>query len=254
MNMYVFRGSYRWVQSPGACFDVPVKKYYNLFQYMGPVEIEVDGKIIRTRENACVIYAPMQHRWFCFPEKTAMNFVHLLADVQPLLEEYDIPLGTVFYPDDPGEIAELYRKIVRELNVNSSHREQLMDGYVRELLIKLSRSIHRDKTGEAYEKLEQLHWQILSHPEYNWTVEKMAASVSLSSSRLYALYRKQFGISPMKDVIRCRMEQAKSMLLDSLAPLPVIAERLGYSNQFHFIRQFKELTGMTPGAYRKKNQ
>jgi AraC-like DNA-binding protein len=176
------------------------------------------------------------------------------VDVQPLVEAFRLPLGQVFYPDDPGEIAELFRKIMREFNGAEPHREELLDGYVLELFVKLSRSIRKEAMPSAdHEKLQQLRWQILSHPEHGWTVEEMARSVSLSSSRLYALYNRQFGVSPMKDVIRCRTEQAKSMLLDSSMPLQTIAERLGYSNHYHFIRQFKTQTGMTPGAYRKKN-
>jgi len=37
-------------------------------------------------------------------------------------------------------------------------------------------------------------------------------------------------------------------------PVAVVAERLGYSNTFHFIRQFRDVTGITPNAYRKKMQ
>lgn len=218
----------------------------------------MDGQIIRTRANACILYAPMQPRWFRFPEETPMNFVHLRKEVEPLVEEYDIPLGQVFYPDDPGEIAELYRKIMREFNSQNPYREELLDGYVRELFIKLSRSIHKDPTDllagrQDREKLQQLHWDILSHPERKWTVEEMARSVSLSTSRLHALYKQIYGISPVKDVVRGKIEQAKSLLMDSNMPLQIIAEGLGYSNQYHFIRQFKSITGMTPGAYRKKN-
>ena len=53
-------------------------------------------------------------------------------------------------------------------------------------------------------------------------------------------------------MIRGKMDHAKSLLLmDEYIPLATIAERLGYSSQYHFIRQFKQITGMTPGAYRK---
>lgn len=252
--MYVYRVQYKWMQTPGACYDRPVRLFYNLFQFVGPAEVEVDGKVIKTRANACIVYAPMQRRYFRFPDRVPMNFVHLLDAVQPLVEQYEIPLGQVFYPDDPGEIAELYRKIMREFNAAEPYREELLDCYVKELFAKISRSVHKKKFPTAdMEKLQQLHWQILSQPEYGWTVEEMAKSVSLSVSRLHALYRMCYGIAPMQEVIRCRIEQAKSMLLDSNMPLNMIAERLGYSNQYHFIRQFKAQTGMPPGAYRKKN-
>ena len=33
--------------------------------------------------------------------------------------------------------------------------------------------------------------------------------------------------------------------------LDILAEELGYNDQYHFIRQFKARTGLTPGLYRK---
>ena len=48
---------------------------------------------------------------------------------------------------------------------------------------------------------------------------------------------------------------AKSLLLsDKRYPLPQVAEMLGYNDQYHFIRQFRTETGMTPGDYRRKQQ
>ena len=32
------------------------------------------------------------------------------------------------------------------------------------------------------------------------------------------------------------------------------AEMLGYNDQYHFIRQFKSFTGISPGKYRKSNR
>jgi AraC-like DNA-binding protein len=64
-----------------------------------------------------------------------------------------------------------------------------------------------------------------------------------------------FGTTPGQDMIRGKMDHAKSLLLvDEYMPLATIAERLGYSSQYHFIRQFKQITGETPGAYRRKNK
>lgn len=37
-----------------------VKHYYNLFQFLTPAEVEIDGKRIKTKPNACILSAPMQ--------------------------------------------------------------------------------------------------------------------------------------------------------------------------------------------------
>jgi AraC-like DNA-binding protein len=82
----------------------------------------------------------------------------------------------------------------------------------------------------------------------------MAQQVSLSPSRFHAVYKAMFDISPMADVINAKIDRAKTLLImDEKIGILEISERLGYSNQYHFIRQFKAATGMTPGQYRKKN-
>ena len=57
------------------------------------------------------------------------------------------------------------------------------------------------------------------------------------------------------DVIEAKIEYAKSLLLSNKRySLPLVAEMLGYNDQFHFSRQFRKETGMTPGQFRKENQ
>ena len=59
-------------------------------------------------------------------------------------------------------------------------------------------------------------------------------------------FKKQTGISPYQFVQRIRIEQAKAMLLSDCRDLAVIALRLGFSDQSHFSRCFRQATGMTP--------
>ena len=88
-----------------------------------------------------------------------------------------------------------------------------------------------------------------------WTVEEMAKMASLSPSRFHAVYKLLFGCAPMQDVIRAKMDLAKTILLMEDKPtLSQVAERLGYKNAQHFIVQFKAATGMTPGSYRRNNR
>ncbi|WP_432823862.1 helix-turn-helix domain-containing protein [Trichloromonas sp.] len=48
-----------------------------------------------------------------------------------------------------------------------------------------------------------------------------------------------------------RIGKARELLADGRQSLLEIALASGFSNQFHFIRTFKKLTSLTPGAYRK---
>lgn len=93
-----------------------VKHYYNLFQFLTPAEVEIDGKRIKTKPNACILSAPMQPRWLHFPCRAVMNWTHQKKDVLPLIEGYNIPLNCVFYPDNPEEISAVFRQNTRKFN------------------------------------------------------------------------------------------------------------------------------------------
>lgn len=80
----------------------------------------------------------------------------------------------------------------------------------------------------------------------------MAREVSLSQSRFFSVYRSIYGTSPVGDLINAKIDRAKSELVMTDSTIAVISESLGYGSTAHFIRQFRAVTGMSPGAYRKE--
>ena len=90
---------------------------------------------------------------------------------------------------------------------------------------------------------------MIASPQAHWNVKEMAARVNASPSWLFAAYRAAFGVSPGRDCILARVERAKILLAQGLS-VAETAERVGYSNVYHFIRQFRQATGETPGQVR----
>jgi AraC family transcriptional regulator of arabinose operon len=54
----------------------------------------------------------------------------------------------------------------------------------------------------------------------------------------------------MTDVINSRIEHAKYLLTTTDISVKQIAQLCGYNNENHFMRQFKEITGITPTKFR----
>ena len=79
----------------------------------------------------------------------------------------------------------------------------------------------------------------------------MALQLSISVGYLHACYRHYFNTTCMSDVIQSRIQYACELLTSNRKPLSEIAEMCGYHSVEHFIRQFKSVTGTTPGKYRK---
>ena len=80
----------------------------------------------------------------------------------------------------------------------------------------------------------------------------MADAMLLSQGYFQRLYKKEFGVSAMSDVIAARIVYAQQLLRESHASVQKIAERCGYENEIYFMQQFKKETGLTPTQYRRK--
>ena len=71
-------------------------------------------------------------------------------------------------------------------------------------------------------------------------------------------FRQQFGrvfhCSPKQYIIDLRIRKAKQLLMDSTFSVAQIAEQCGFTNPYHFSRTFKDITGLTPTAYKRQNK
>ncbi len=84
-------------------------------------------------------------------------------------------------------------------------------------------------------------------------VSSVAKSLSLNESTLYRLFMNQIGQNPKSFLKTVRFRQALNDVLHSGRPkLTGIAYRNHYSDQSHFIRDFKEITGQTPNQLKNK--
>lgn len=85
----------------------------------------------------------------------------------------------------------------------------------------------------------------------NITREEIARHISLSPEYVSKLFKKETGMALFDFIIQKKIEVAKEFLADTNISINRIASNLGYSNFSHFSKQFREVTGMTPGTYRQ---
>lgn len=233
---------------------------YTFLHFSTAVQFRFGDQTVEASPGACIFFAPNIPQWFQSPQPLIHNWMHTGSELHRLLEHFGIPENRLLYPGDTAFISEIFRKIEVEYFSDNPHREELIDGLITEFLIRFSRSLHANAPAPVIprgtrDKLRAARQQILSQPERKWSVAEMASLTSLSPSRFHAVYKALFGTSPLQDVIEAKIRYAKSLLLsDELLTLPEVAEKLGYQNHYHFIRQFKAVTGQPPGAYRKANR
>lgn len=75
----------------------------------------------------------------------------------------------------------------------------------------------------------------------------------LSESRLYHLFRKEMGISPIKYRNEIRVEKAANELRKRNKQISDIAFECGFNSMTYFYEVFKAHTGMKPSEYQQAN-
>ena len=122
------------------------------------------------------------------------------------------------------------------------------------ICVELSRCTERETapqgsgTGRVYRALAYIH----QHYDEKLTVPLLAGMEHLSPSRFRLLFREATGLSPLEYVTALRLNHARQLLVQTDSSLGEVARAVGYPDQFYFSRIFKEHTGLTPSAYRRK--
>jgi len=75
---------------------------------------------------------------------------------------------------------------------------------------------------------------------------------SFSPSYLTKIFVKHVNITPSKYIMNYRVNVAKQLLGDSSLTVNMVANMVGYTDPFHFSKTFKQVTGVSPAAYREE--
>ena len=106
--------------------------------------------------------------------------------------------------------------------------------------------------SRAYSKiLESLNYLHSHYLENSFRISTLYRIANVSSRYYERLFFQKFGVTPKAYILKLKMEYAKELLLSEKIPINDIAQKLGYSDVYHFGKIFKKNTGYTPSQYRK---
>lgn len=228
---------------------------YTFLHFFNSVELLVGGKTITTNPHAVIIYDKKTPQYFYSETPLLHDWFHFYGNVKSVMDFTNIETDKIYYPKHTGFITAIVREMETEYFSSEKNKEKLTDIKAAELFIKLGRSLSGDAKSHieksVREKFAQLREKMFSHTEEKWPVSRMAQEVGFSQSRFYTLYKSIYKISPTGDLIGAKIERAKNILLSENESIDSVAEKLGYQNTTHFIRQFKSIVGVSPSVFRK---
>lgn len=228
-------------------------KEYTFLHFHNSVQLLVGDSLITTAPHAVILYAPNTPQYFKSDGPLVHDWFHFSGDMADFLSS-DFEVNQVYYPSDHAFITKTVAELETEFFDTRNHRQTLLDLKIRELFLKLERSVGKMQTPLVSSQTEwlfrMLRSEVFASLGEDWSIKNMADRVNLSQSHFYALYKKIFGISPTADLINAKINSAKNMLRFQNSKIEDISISLGYENKTHFIRQFKKAVGLTPSAYR----
>lgn len=255
MKINVASCRHEWPEKAGFCLDRPRGlPYYIFIHFKSPVVYSINGRDEKLSPGACIICPP--NTWSCIRSEGRLihDWMHLSGEVEQMLSCYSLECGKAYYVKDSAYLSRIFQTIERELYSDLPHKNDLIEAKLREIFIQISRESTKRERGEdiaadVYEAFKKLRIDAFANVADDPNVAEMAKLVHLSESRFYVLYKQIFGISPKNDLIIARIERAKSLLEENKYNNAEIAAMTGYTNEYHFIRQFKKIEGMTPKEY-----
>jgi AraC family transcriptional regulator len=104
--------------------------------------------------------------------------------------------------------------------------------------------------GLPQHQLRQVLDYIHDHLAQNIKLADLAALLDMSQFHFSHLFKQAIGTSPYQYLIQQRVERAKQLLKQTERSIMEIALECGFNSHSHLTKQFRQLTGITPKAYR----
>ena len=109
------------------------------------------------------------------------------------------------------------------------------------------------KTGLAAWQVRRVTAYIDAHLASSIRNRDLAAAAKLSCGYFCQSFKDSFGCPPHSYIVRRRVDRAKELLETTTMPLSQIALDCGFSDQSHFSRIFRRVTGEAPRLWRHKH-
>lgn len=185
-------------------------------------------------------------------------FLQSVAESAAELDPARLELTTEFRVRDP-QLEQVLMLLRTELHKGDGWVGQL---YVESLANVLAVNLLRDYSaakprialyegGLGDRKILQISDYIQAHLDQSIKLADLAEVASMSQFHFSRMFKQSMGITPHQYLLQQRIEQAKQLLKGTKGAIAEIALQCGFNSQSHLSKHFRDVTGMTPNAYRK---
>ena len=163
------------------------------------------------------------------------------------------PIDDALSPFRLPELEMLMRQIATR--VCDATRDD-MEPLARSAGVMLTRHMRTLSSGNHQSAFRSRLPNVLAHIEAHLAdelpLDKLAAMAGMSVSAFRRNFALVTGMPPHKFIMAARVRRAQVLLMDESLPLAVIAHEVGFGTQSRFCAVFREVAGVTPSEYRRR--
>jgi len=223
------------VNGKGTFQGKPFEKGYIYVTVPGEVEIHISD------ENE-----PYETYWISFRGPAAADIFKLCG----------LPLKCDVYP---FEKIEECSKILKRALYNTTDESNLAEAFSLLSTFYSLMAIHTERINVSVTNRHNTAKDVATFLSKNYhcdiKIDEVAEMFNYSRNHLYALFKKEYGVSPKEYLVNLRIEKAKQLLTDSGIDFTVkeISFAVGFHDPFYFSKLFSSRIGLSPLQYQKKH-
>ena len=230
--------------------------YQLLYIASGRAHFYFDGKPTVVEAGNMVLYRPREEqRYYYGADQTEVYWVHFTGNnVTNLLRSYGLTNKKVFHCGSGAEYQNLFRSMIKELQMCQDGYEEMLEICLRQIFIKLQRhfksSLNFDNS-HAFEEIDNAISYFCEHYNEPINIDDYAKENHFSTSWFIRNFKLYTGITPKQYILKKRIYNAEALLQNTQYNINEIAQIIGYDNPLYFSRVFQKTKGMSPSEYRK---
>lgn len=109
----------------------------------------------------------------------------------------------------------------------------------------------RERGKLSVGQTERIRELVMSRLAKDLSIGELAQATGFSKTQFVRLFKNSFACTPYEYIMRVRLQEAQSLILNSEQPLAAIAEQAGFSSQSHMTTAFVRALNVTPGGLRR---
>jgi transcriptional regulator GlxA family with amidase domain len=114
-----------------------------------------------------------------------------------------------------------------------------------------SASVARVRGGLLPGAIRRVREYIEAHLDEKVSLQTLASVAGVSMFHFARAFKQSEGVTPHDYLIRCRVRRTMELLAGTDLSISEVAASVGFSDQSHCVRRFRERVGVCPRVYRR---